>query len=82
MDEKQHMTIQESFEIDDEDFVAAIKRRYAEYEEIDADWVEKGKLKAVLKWVNTAHGMAFALDQFLRGQPTVYISEDGEFDLV
>jgi len=26
--------------------------------------------------------MAFALDQFLRGLPTVYISEDGEFDLV
>jgi len=81
MDEKQHMTIQESFEIDDEDFVAAVKRRYAEYEEIDADWVEKGKLKEVLKWVNTAHAMAFALDQFLRGLPTVYISEDGEFDL-
>ena len=82
MKEKQYMTLQESFEIDSEDFVAAIKRRYAEYEEIDADWVEKGKEEEVLKWANKAYYQAFALDQFLNGLPTVYISEDGEFDLV
>ena len=82
MDDKQHMTLQESFEIDGEDFEAAVKRRYAEYEEIDADWVEKGKQEEVFKWVNEAYYRAFALDQFLRGLPTVYVSEEGEFELV
>jgi len=82
VDSKKLMTVQESFELGGAEFISAVKLRYAEYEAIDADWVQKGKLEEVLKWVNQAYYMAFALDQYLRGLPTVYISEDGEFDLV
>lgn len=82
LDDKQVMTVQESFELDIEDFVSAVTRRYSEYEEIDEWWVTKGRLEEVIKWANEAYYRAFALDQFLRGLSTVYISEDGEFDLV
>ena len=81
MSKHNEMTVQESLEIDQQEFEKTVARRYSEYEQYEADCAERGKLSEVIRWANTARSKALVLDQFLKGQPNRFIS-DGEVEII